>query len=382
MPVLPGATGLPPAPPLDALALPLGKVRGAAPLHAGSTGTEACCFFAALRLTRSQISAVVAMLLPFYLVTADYGVESRVYARTGRLHALALLCWTYLATGGRRRRITLIGLTVALAAACLFHYYGVFLLLPVYVGELTRTLERRRVDRPVVAALVLAAAAALLDLPFQKALAPFREHYYSTGETAWSNIPFTYLWFYRHFRIYTDPAAYVARNGIVALCVLGLLLGASFWRLRRRWRKPGIPASVEITLSMVALLPVCNLVAAQFTRAYVPRYSLPAVIGITLLTVLLVRDCFVLPPLHVLLACYLGYGSVSYVVERIGDARLGKGRRNGPPDSDRKPKSGPLTPPGSAHLFSGCRPLPILHLLRSGRGKSSLQWGFLPQLRT
>jgi hypothetical protein len=57
------------------------------------------------------------------------------------------------ASAGRRRRLYIPLLAVALAASIWNHYYGVLALAPVAGGELVRVLRRGRPDLPIWAAL-------------------------------------------------------------------------------------------------------------------------------------------------------------------------------------------------------------------------------------
>lgn len=303
--------------------LPWPKLASRLPSIVALLVTEACTFLLTLRLSRRQVTSLVAMLVPFYLVTVDYGVEARVYGALTAAMAVALLCWAYLVTGGRRRPLALTGLAAALVGAVLMHYYAVFLLVPFFIGESVRTWEQRRADWPVVGALFAGAAAVLADVPFERALAPFRQHYYST-ETDWANIPFTYGWYYRHFRLYTEIPAYVFKISTMCLCLVLVLVGAALWRAGRQWRTTAAAAPVQIALAITALLPVLNLVAAQFTKAYVPRYSLPGVVGVAVLAALLAEEFLVLTRVQVALACILLFGSLNYARNLIYEMRVAR----------------------------------------------------------
>lgn len=244
--------------------------------------TQASVFFVTGRATRSDRSALVSMTVPFVLVTVDYAAEARVYGLLTGCFAFALFCWQRATTTGRNRGGLLAALFLALAIAMLTHFYAIFLAIPLWFAEVSRSLERKQVDWPVFLALLLGTGTLLLDLPFMHALAPFRQHY-NPGEAAWSNIAFTYFWFWDHFWAYHRAPAYLLRGEWIATLVLTVLICFSLFRIRGQWRKPGSSASLEIALSTAALLPVLNVVAAQFTKAYVPRYSLPAVAGIAVL---------------------------------------------------------------------------------------------------
>src|SRR5581483_1840659 len=72
------------------------------------------------------------------------------------------------------------------------HYFGILILIPLCLAELTRTLQRRRLDIPVVAAIVIGIAGIVFALPFQKAAGEFRKHYYNAGAINWRAISQAY----------------------------------------------------------------------------------------------------------------------------------------------------------------------------------------------
>ena len=93
--------------------------------------------------------------------TGDHGISVRVRGpRLGLVlgfSALALLSWQTAAMGGAgagRRSSAWRRVSLTLSS----HYYGVFVLLPIALGEMVRTLERRRLDAPVWAALLVSVA--------------------------------------------------------------------------------------------------------------------------------------------------------------------------------------------------------------------------------
>ena len=304
--------------------VPRAKLAARLPSLGALLLTEMFAYLLTARVSRSKATGLVAMVLPLYLVTADYGVEARAYGALTACMACALWCWAYAVTGGTRRKLALAGMTAALVAAVWMHFYGVFLLLPLCVGEVSRTWERRRIDVKVVSGLFVAVLAVLVDVPFARALSPFRQHYYNTGETHWANTLFTYYWLYRHFRGYTDPVGEVTQGAIVCTCAAAVLVFASLLRARRHWRSGDEVAPVELALCATAALPVVNLVAAQFTKAYFPRYSLPAVVGLVILVALSAKTFLVLPRIQIAFACFLGCGAVQYAATLTEEAKAAR----------------------------------------------------------
>ena len=93
----------------------------------------------------NRLYGFIAMVVPTLTVAYYYASEARAYGLVLAFGAVALVCWQA-ATDGTRRRLALVGLAVALALATSSHYYAVLLLVPLALGELTRSLARRRID--------------------------------------------------------------------------------------------------------------------------------------------------------------------------------------------------------------------------------------------
>jgi Dolichyl-phosphate-mannose-protein mannosyltransferase len=117
------------------------------------------CMYVLVARRTNELYGLIAMLLPSLTAAYYYASEARAYALVLAFGALALVCWQ-LATEGVRRQLTVPGVFVALFLATSSHYYAVLLLVPLMLGELTRTALLRRIDGP----LWVAFAGALLPL--------------------------------------------------------------------------------------------------------------------------------------------------------------------------------------------------------------------------
>jgi hypothetical protein len=104
------------------------------------------CIFIFLRRRVGTALATIGMLLP---VTAPavyaYAYEARGYGMVLGFSGAAVVCWD-LAHDRRWRWSALIGLPICLVAAIASHFYAVLVIAPLALGELARTMERRRVD--------------------------------------------------------------------------------------------------------------------------------------------------------------------------------------------------------------------------------------------
>src|ERR1700679_1193796 len=135
------------------------------PALAGFLLFQLCLFFFVRRLAGDR-SAIIAMAVPILTASFRYSLEGRPYGLLLGLYALSLLCWqiatsippqhdspTNTALGSRILPLT--GLTLSIALAITSHYFGVLILIPVYLRELSRVLIRKRLDFGVLTALAL-----------------------------------------------------------------------------------------------------------------------------------------------------------------------------------------------------------------------------------
>jgi 4-amino-4-deoxy-L-arabinose transferase-like glycosyltransferase len=103
------------------------------------------CMYVFVARRTNELYGLIAMLLPSVTAAYYYASEARAYALVLAFGALALVSWQ-LATEGARRRLTVPGLFVALFLATSSHYYAVLLLVPLMLGELTRSAFLRKAD--------------------------------------------------------------------------------------------------------------------------------------------------------------------------------------------------------------------------------------------
>jgi hypothetical protein len=227
--------------------------------------------FVFVRRMAGSRAAIVALLLPLVGTTYFYSVVGRPYALLLGLYAVSLACWQTARrryAAGRPRWLALIGVAAALALAITSHYFGVLILLPICLAEMTRCIRRREVDYAMLAAILAGAAGIAIILPFRRALMVYREHYYISRvdlgviREAYRTI------FFRYFEW-----GALARGVLSAVLVAGLLvLAAAAWRRYRR-RGGGEPAQEWVALAAIAALPIFGYLFAQLvTHTIEVRY--------------------------------------------------------------------------------------------------------------
>jgi len=238
---------------------------------------QLCLFFFVRRLAGTR-SAVIAMAVPILTASFRYSLEGRPYGLLLGLYALSLLCWqiaTIDDNASRSRLLPLAGLTLSIALAITSHYFGVLILIPVSLGELSRISIRKRLDFGVIIALALGLASVGIILPFKRALMVYRQHYYITGV----NIHDISQGYRELFLRYTTWPIPLQKLAAAIMVVLALTLAyAGYKRFKRR---PSTEhAYTWVALSAMALLPFFGYLFGRFvTHTMEVRYVIAALIA-------------------------------------------------------------------------------------------------------
>jgi dolichyl-phosphate-mannose-protein mannosyltransferase len=235
----------------------------------------ALCLYVYLgrRIPRSY--AIAAALLAALTAAGRYSYEARPYALVFALAGIALVAWQA-AAEGRGRRTALVTLGIALMAALFSHPLAVTLALPFLAGELTRTVQRKRVDWPVWCAFASATPMLLVIWKMQTA-----------GKST------TYLRFVGS-RFWHIGVTYMEMLGpaLVPLVLAFLLLLALRPQAGNSAKSPSVMRAYELAaLAGFALIPVAAiLLLSAVNGMYFLRYSLNGTIGLAgLIAVLLCR---------------------------------------------------------------------------------------------
>jgi 4-amino-4-deoxy-L-arabinose transferase-like glycosyltransferase len=229
-------------------------------------------FFAARRI--SNFYALLAPIFPLVTYTYYYAFEARPYGLVLGFSALALLCWQS-ATMNLLRPLSVVCLSISLAGALSSHYYGIFAILPLALGEAVRTAFRRRLDAPVWAAFCLAVAPLVLHLPL------IRQARASAGEfwakPQWLDVP----------NFYTN----MFFPTILALILLLFVSGIYQIIRRDKTLDESHPApKIEPPIHEVAaalgfiIIPIICIIQGKFvTGGFTDRYAVIAIIGFSVL---------------------------------------------------------------------------------------------------
>ncbi len=248
-----------------------GELGLRAPAIAGFWVLSLCVFFFVKRRT-DALHAGVAMLLLFATGTQLSRLDARPYPLVLACAALALLCWQ-LSAEGRRRSIALPGLALSLFVAIMTHYYAVFLVPAIALGELVRTRRRGRVDRSVWFMLAIGASAVLFLLPIIASSGTFAEHF--ARSLSWGDL----------VQVYVELLGGTAPLLLVGLALIALG-GAGRPSDVEAEANPGPVLPLEETAACLGLLaiPLPAFLLARFvTEAWAARYVGVVVIGFCIL---------------------------------------------------------------------------------------------------
>jgi hypothetical protein len=235
----------------------------------------ALCLYRYLGRNLPRPYAIAGVLLAALTAAGRYSYEARAYALVLALAGIALLAWQA-ADEGRNRRAALVALSGALMAALFAHPLAIMLALPLTAGELTRTIQRKRVDWPVWCAFA-SATPMLLVIWRMQAAGKSTSYLRFSGNVSW-HILITYVEM-------LGPA-------IVPLALaLLLLLVLRTPRANSAQRAAGLPAHEMAALAGFALIPCAAvLLLSAVDGMYFLRYSLNCTIGLAgLVAVLLFR---------------------------------------------------------------------------------------------
>jgi hypothetical protein len=231
------------------------------------------CLFQFVSKRSSALYGLAAMLFPLVTVAYYYAYEARPYGLVLGFGGLSLLCWQS-AAEGNYRKLSLIGLAVSLAAAVSSHYYAVLLFFPLALGEVARSLSRRRLDLPIWIAFALALTPLLLFLPLIERANTYAATFW--GKPHWGAIPGFY-----YFLLIPALLPLVATLILSAVDSTTHPIGSSG---RNQGSRP-TPLFHEIAAAFgFVVIPVVAVILAKLvTDAFTSRYALPSVIGFSIL---------------------------------------------------------------------------------------------------
>jgi hypothetical protein len=156
------------------------------------------------------------------------------------------------------------------------HYYAILFLIPLCAAELFRTIEHRRLDRPMLAAIGAGMAGMVFILPFLKAASEFVPRINNAGLVS----RFLILGAYRSFLV-DDGLVSSMRHGarLAPMVFMVLVVWAFIRQLRSQpWL---LPKAEAVFLILLAAQPLFGYLLGRFaTHTMEARHLMPALVGI------------------------------------------------------------------------------------------------------
>jgi len=253
--------------PVEALALRLPSTLGY------------CCMviflygFCRRRLTVSYAMAATALAC---FINIYYASQARGYGVALGCIAGALYSWQLAAEGkDRRRNLALLAFFLMLMTA--MQYYSIFVMVPLFAGEVIRARLTRRIDVPILLTGLGPLLVLAVHYPLIQAAKRLQVHFWA--KASWQNI----------------PEFYVSRSfPLPLLALVALLLIAVFPLDTSALRGPEdrkLTAYEWVMLVGLTLLPVLVVGVSMFTtHVFVERYVCWALIGCTILFTAVVQS--------------------------------------------------------------------------------------------
>jgi hypothetical protein len=235
------------------------------------------CLFAFVTRRCAPVYAWAAMLFPLTTQALQYAYEARPYGLWMGWCALSLVAWQS-AASDRRRALALPGLTASLAAAVCTHFYAPVGFIPIGLAELVRTWRRRRVDVLMWLAMLAGLVPLLFYGPLIRNANAYTAVFHSRPGLASCLIVYTWL----------------LASSLPALVGALVVLALDAWRPPNpsesslESRRPLSPLDEVVAALGFAGVPIFAMVLSRLAAggAFVERYSLPAVIGLSILVAL------------------------------------------------------------------------------------------------
>lgn len=250
------------------------------------------CLFHFIRRRTSALCGLIGMLALWVTGAYPFAYEARPYGLVLGFCGIALVCWQTATENVVRRSWPLLGLFAACAGAVASHYGAVMLIFPLALGELVRSISRRKVDWRVWIAFCGAGLPLLIFLPLLRASVSPYGLAMSTHPRPSSILD-----------CYTDLLSTAGTPLTAIVCVLAI------WRAARaRGVLTGDVSTGHVGTSPTSrlrsmplweiavaigflLLPAIGVMQAVFVTGQIaPRYVLPLVMGFGILVALLVYE--------------------------------------------------------------------------------------------
>ena len=293
------------------------------------------CLFKFVERRAGVLAGIIAMTLPMLTGAYYYAYEARPLIIVVAFCALALLCWDNATNFGGRKR-WLIGFSLALFCAFMFHCYAILLVIPFGLAELVSDIRSHRVQWSFWIALSLPLVPAVaLYLPLLRAFKAYTQgtDFILIFPPVWSQV-FT---FYSFLLL---PCSVLL---IIALALYAFDKANPLENHAQPVTLCFTSRDMLVVLGLVLLPAFGVLVAQRIHSPYFSRYFLSALLGVCIPFAILTRAAesrrWTARLLALILICSLG----------LNFGRLLRHRMQGYGESLREPSTGLVLPTDPGH---------------------------------
>jgi hypothetical protein len=221
------------------------------------------CLFRFVSLRLSVVSACVSMLFPLVSRAYFYAYEARAHGIVLGFCGLALVSWQAAADRTARRGWWLLALGGSLTCALLTHSYAFLMFAPIVLGELSRTMSRKRLDWPLWTTIAASSLAVLASIPFVHRVTSEVGSYFP------ANLPDLII-LYANLLM---PAASVLAGWLVLTCLVRV-------KTEGLTQESGLRGCELFALWAFLAIPVFAYLAARLTGGpFLARYAISTVAG-------------------------------------------------------------------------------------------------------
>lgn len=232
------------------------------------------CLFWFVSKRSTTLYGLLAMLFALTTGAYYYAFEARPYGLVLGFTGLALICWQSLVEG-KRRWLSMPGLTLCLGAAISCHYYAALLFIPFACGEAARIYWHKRLDILCWIAMAASLIPLLLVWPLVQSARSYSTAFWS--QPSWSNVPGFY--YFMLMSAVLPLTAILILAALYTVVVPDNLSGNKRTETHVRLSRP----ELAVAIGFLAIPFIAVAIAMFFTGAFTDRYALPATLGLGIL---------------------------------------------------------------------------------------------------
>ncbi|MFC1880777.1 glycosyltransferase family 39 protein [Thermodesulfobacteriota bacterium] len=229
------------------------------------------CLYKFVKTRTSVTPALVAFCFPVLTLTLRYSHEGRAYSLLFASACLSILAWQK-ATINPRSKSNLILLSIALALGPYCHFYGVLNYVPIFVGEIFRSIKKRRLCPHVSAAVALSLLSLICLYPFVIPPEGYLNAYWS---------PVGIIGTVRIYKALFPNMIYPLLASIVLVACLLIFNRQDEEKIKQRARIPIHEFAAGLTFCLTPF--TLYVIAKLFTGAMTARYALVTIAGFAIL---------------------------------------------------------------------------------------------------